>query len=213
MNNKIIKSLSYILTLNCCLFSCATCTSAKSECEVFEKYYQIESPYDHFMGVINREKTVFNKTEVLGIKKKELSLYVQKINKYIINQQVDLLLENISRTNFEINDYNYFDGARFRGNLSSKIIKELSKHQGEIYYLIFDRLKQTGKVKPTSAKDLDIRTFFICFQDKIQWYYFYNQKQNQYDVWFSMPMGFLYSFSFFHYVIKEENDKFILVGF
>jgi len=64
-----------------------------------------------------------------------------------------------------------------------------------------------------SVDALDFRQFLLCFENRLNWRVLYYAKEDQYEVWFSMPQGFMYGYGFLHYVIKKENGKLLLIGF
>jgi hypothetical protein len=204
-----------ILIISCFLLSidCKPQT-LDGRCKAFKDYYNVRNALAPFEGAIMRDITILNKKEIFGKKKDELVKYAKQINGYIINQQIDKLIENISKKDFRTY-HDYVDGFKISENISSSVITQLKKRKGSVYYFLFNRSEGNGPIEKydlQSTDSLDVRSFLICFNDKISWRVLYYPLKDTYDVWFSMPSGIIDSFAFFHYVVKEENRKYILVG-
>jgi hypothetical protein len=199
-----------------CIFLSINCETKTldSRCKSFVEYYNVRNTFAPFEGAITRDITILHKKEIYGNKKDELVKYAKQINNYIINQQIDQLIDNISKKDFRTY-HDYVEGFKISENISSSVITQLKNRKGSVYYFLFDRLKGYGpgeNYDPQSADSLDVRSFLICFQNKISWRVLFYPRNDTYDVWFSMPSGVIDSFAFFHYVVKEENGKYILIG-
>jgi hypothetical protein len=147
---------------------------------------------------------------VKGPKKESIIQYALKINNYIINQDIDNLILNIS-----VKDFRYYvPKIGVSENFSKRLIYELKNKKGILYYEIFNKSKLTENKNWASpeGKNLDIRKYLIR-NKKIEWVILYLPKQDVYEAWFPIEDDLINEFGFFHYVIKEEKGKYRLVGF
>jgi hypothetical protein len=192
------------------IFTIFVNTTQAADCKYFDRFYHIDAPYSLFEGAIKRDKELLHRIEIQGEEKELLVLYAKKMNGFIVNNQVDKFIENISTIDFR-SYHDYLDASSISANISSRIIQQLRDKSGLIYYYLFRRQNNNSTNKSTTS--LDIRSFLICFQERLLWRVLYSPQKDQYDVWFSMPDGFMIGLDFFHYVVKKQDNQFVLVGF
>ncbi len=181
------------------------------------KYLNRNFLYKQFESPIDEEYISY----VKEIKDKEKERYVQygkMLNELIVNNQIDLLLDNISQNEF------YIHGAGYTSKNEVKSVrKELKQKSGDIYFYLFDIKsfyknweiinKRKCTINSHKGEDLDIRQYLICFKDKLRWRVYYNSKLSNYIIEFSIPDVFIERFDYFAYYVKEEKGKLTLVGF
>jgi hypothetical protein len=196
------------------LFGCNS-SRTRHDCIAYQDYFKNGKAYHYFNSLIDKEINENNRIEIFGNKRNDILKFVKNINDLIIGDNALGLIKYISKDDFRRYD-EYNDGASISDNISSQFIEQLQKKSGPMYYFLFNRMNNYSNSElpqSNSADSLDIKKYLLCFQDTLIWKVLYYKKENRYEVWFSMPDGIIHSFGYFHYVLKEYNGKYILIGF